>query len=249
MASVAIVVLSSCHPALIQNDIVTAPRSDWSPRPGSDEALMIEYGSMLRRAYKTGDQSLISNARFIEIETDLEARELIDRQTFAQIQKGIVFVGMPLEQALASLEGLVEVDVLVIDGIEIRSFRGATTGRTGALATRDTIISCDGKVINLFVTRSLITKETYNRTFGSTRIRFQNNFPPGYWDQENYEERIRGNRIFEDTQSWGDRLGHHWSMFSDNPGRFTKPSSWYNRPVNLNDMMRRHLRSGRPLCS
>lgn len=223
----------------------------------SNEALMIQYGEALRYAYRTDDRNFTSSERFLDIEAELEARGLIDKQIVSQIERGIVYVGMPLTLALASMESLREVDTMILERSLIRSFQGPTqpVRRSGYF---DTIIACDNVVVALFAARTLITRETYNQVFGSGRIRFQTNFRNGFWAEDNFEERIRGNRVFNEADDWGDRSDHRWSMFSNNSGSFSPPSLWqdtgannWGTPrdrININDMMHSHIRRGLPIC-
>lgn len=223
-----------------------------------DEELMVKYGSGLRSAFKTDDYELVSSPVFLKIETELEDRGLITRQSASEIERGIVYVGMPLTQALASVSGLKEVDTLVLNGHVIRSFRGATSAALGLQVSSDTFISCDGKIVTLFAAKGLITADTYHRTYGSRGIRFQTNFPPGFWKNANFENRIRGNRVFDKPRHFADRSEHRWSIFSNNSGVFVKPSLWREtgstsyrglsaRP-NINDLMNSHIRRGGPVC-
>ena len=92
----------------------------------------------------------------------------------------------------------------------------------------------------------------------SGRIRFQTNFPDDYWDEANYEQRIRGNRVFEKPGYLADRREHRWSIFSNNSGVFMKPSQWHatgatsyrptGRGRDSNDMMNGHIRRGGSVC-
>lgn len=223
-----------------------------------DEALMIFYGAQLRYAFRTGDYNHVTQGEFLVVEAELEKRKLITRSRVSQIERGIVFVGMPLVQALASVDRLQEVDTLILEGSVIRSFRGPNFARLGSTISYDTFISCDGEVVTFFAASGLITKETNNRTIGSTRIRFQTNFPTGFWAEQNYEDRIRGNRLFKKPRYLADRREHRWSLFSNNGGGFMSPSVWYEtgatsyrptmRQVDINDMMRLHIRRGGSVC-
>ena len=228
------------------------------PAGQTDETLMTWYGAKLRQAFRSGDVDQVSTDEFLAVEAELERRRLIDRETVGEIERGVVYAGMPLAQALASIDGLEEVDVLVLDGHLIRSWRGAASAQLGSQRSFDTFIACDDRIVTLFAASGLITAETYNEAGMSGRIRFQTNFPDDYWDEANYEQRIRGNRVFERPGYLADRREHRWSIFSNNSGVFMKPSEWHatgatsyrpkGRGRDINDMMNGHIRRGGSVC-
>ena len=223
-----------------------------------DERLMVLYGESLRASYRLGDASIVTNPDFLRLEEELASRNLVTRDNISEIERGIVYVGMPLSQALASIDGLTEVDALVLNRHVIRSFQGINFARLGSITSRDTFISCDGIVVSLFAARGLITAETYNFSFGSGRIRFQTNFRPNFWEDENFEDRIRGNRIAEAPTYFANSRENRWSIFLNNSGTFMKPSVWRDTgatsfqphidQININDQMNAHIRRGGSVC-
>lgn len=219
---------------------------------------MQQYGLELRLAYRSGDTSRVTTREFLESEAELERRGLLSKKLVSQIERGIVFIGMPLIQALASIDELREVDVLILDGHIIRSFQGPASAMLGSQKSFDTFVSCDGKTVTLFAAKGLITPDTYHQVYGSGRIRFQTNFPSDYWRSKDFRQRIRGNRVYEKPAKYADRFEHRWSLFSNNSGTFTKPSVWHatgansyygtRKGIDINDMMNLHIRRGKPVC-
>ncbi len=221
-----------------------------------DNLLMAEFGEMLRKAYRTSDNFLLLTERFLSLQKEIEQRNFVSNKDSLDIERGIVYAGMPLWKALASVDNMNEVDILVIRAEQIRAFRSPETW-LDPNRQRDTFITCGNKVVSLFVSSGLITPETYSGKYGYRQIKFQTNFKPGFWKKENYEERIRGNKVFSKPQKFADRLDHRWSLFSDNAGNFTKPSIWhthgthnYNHKygIDINDLMRRHIRRKGTVC-
>ena len=66
-----------------------------------DAELMKVFGTQLRTWHRNG-VSTIGDPGFIEVEDELETRGLIDFDAVRDIRKGIIYVGMPQSQALAS---------------------------------------------------------------------------------------------------------------------------------------------------
>ncbi|MGE0500065.1 MAG: hypothetical protein AB7I79_00260 [Rhizobiaceae bacterium] len=234
------------------------PSAAQAPADRSDETLMTWYGATLRQAYRSGETAALDADAFLAAEEELDRRGLITTENLSEIERGIVYVGMPLAQALASIDGLEEVDTLVLKGHLIRSFRGPTSVKLGSRERFDTFIACDDRIVTLYAASGLITAETYNQTFGSGRIRFQTNFAKDFWTSADFEPRIRGNREFRKPGHYGDRREHRWSLFSNNSGVFVKPSDWHatgatsyrpkGRGVDINDMMNGHIRKGGSVC-
>lgn len=223
-----------------------------------DERLMVLYGGGLRASYRSGDTSIVTDTDFLRLEEELASRGLVTRDNVSEIERGIVYVGMTLPQALASIDGLSEVDTLVLNRHVIRSFQGINIARLGSITSRDTFIACDGIVVSLFAARGLITAETYRYSYGSGRIRFQTNFRPNFWQDENFEERVRGSRIADRPTYFANSRETRWSLFLNNAGTFMRPSVWHDtgatsyhpqiNQININDRMNAHIRRGGSVC-
>lgn len=67
----------------------------------TDIELMSAYGDLAREAYREGEtQAKIES--FLRLEEEAEYRGLIDNKSLGEINRGILYVGMPMAQAFAS---------------------------------------------------------------------------------------------------------------------------------------------------
>lgn len=235
--------------------------TSWEPLPGSDEALMREYGAIVREAYRTGADAPTFTPEFITLEADLEERGLIDREKLDEVRKGVVYLGLPVAQLLASIDSIDEIDRTVINGAEIRTFRGGYYEVTSITTFSERFITCDGRLVAFRVVsdmhgwfqRPVMKVRGLNHshsTASRTGAAYRTNFPPGYWDVKN--RLLRKGEVSPINLSATEHVNSRWSRFvSIAPGLRKDQiiSAWYSGSVGTHqDDLREYVDAGNPLC-
>lgn len=235
--------------------VPSSPPSNYQAPLTNDLQVMRDYGQVVRRSYREKNPALLRSDEFRRLEKIVEKGGKVGPAEYREIEKGIIYVGMPMDQAMASLDDLVEVDLLSINESLIVSYRGAAVSLNSSsiigrlvLSRRVTVISCNDTVVGFFI-HGHITPETQRATFGSGKLRFQTNFAAGFWtDESTIEARRLGSSILSGPRTYADRREHRWSLFSNNSGEFEKPSTYWQRHQHGNNMMAQHLRRGGKVC-
>ncbi len=234
-------------------------RTDWT--------LMREYGAILRQSYRTGNEAPLRSQRYLSLEHELEQRGLIDRGKLIQIRQGIFYLGMPVSQAMASVDNFHQVDYLSLPGAEIYTFVGDPPEGGFARRTREArsrgftnivsrvdfdhtfVVSCNDRVMKMQLPNGLITQDTYSEVFGSGRIHFQTNFPSGFWAEENYAARTRGRQVFDYAETHGDNFDHFlWFGFGAQRDKILPSVYWERGRRNPNNLFQQRLDSRMPIC-
>lgn len=228
--------LSAC--AAIYSGVAAAGRSDPAFDPASvsgpvsdlsDIDLMTAYGAALREAYHTRNDAIYGDPVFRSLAQEARARGLAGKRESQRIEKGIIFIGLPLHFAVASINNLEEKDVFEKYGDVVRTY----VGEIGYRGRFDYVISCNNKVVSFQVTGF---PERSSRRGHNTRA-YQTNFRDGFWsDPRTQEQRILANFPQREPKRYAHSVDGRWRAFRDNRLLLRSPSSyWSSNEYTLRD--------------
>lgn len=99
----------------------------------TNNELMAIYGSAVRHDYRNKTDSVSENRSLLKIEEEVESRDLIKDNSFSDIEKGLVYLYMPVHQAFASIDGLDVEENADFENFVVSIYRGNPRNRKWGL--------------------------------------------------------------------------------------------------------------------
>jgi hypothetical protein len=196
----------------------TARAQQFSQLP--DAELASRYGTLLRAQYTGVDFDF---SELGGLEAEISNRRLFSSLQVVQIEKGVVFVGMPLTQLLASMDGLKQSDYAERETFTLRAYMVAANAQDRfanvAMAAyrhrmpQTQFVLCNERVVAMYVRNALIAPDSVE-VWGAPGIvgepslspgdgvYIQTTFQPGFWNESNRSMRQRFQRILNDPHAY-----------------------------------------------
>lgn len=192
--------------------------------------LMQAYGALLRARVREDDRRYTENDQFKRLQNEVAKRKLVTKKTSEEIAQGIVYLGMPKEQLMASIDGIKLSEQETFDRFLLKIYRGGERAKfrmPGIAAIfpnfwlnpwkhthyrhrkgNEIAFTCTDnnklkeEVIGLYVW-GRTTFETYS-TVTVDRSRIRTNFSPGFFNQDSAESQlyVRAGQNVPDGPQW-----------------------------------------------